>query len=162
MQYCVCFGCIIMRLNTAGKVNACGEIHFYYRHNRNDDIFVIKPLYWFLCLVIINQINLWICYEISVNQFRLCFVFNAKNAGVLLCTVSEFDDLRSLTRRQQVIRVYESSKMCPEVISPLDFECEKASIQHLTPQCKDTCDARAWGCCDIQDASKLHDELKKY
>lgn len=32
--------------------------------------------------------------------------------------------------------------MCPEVVRPLDFECEKVSIQHLTPHCKDACDGR--------------------
>lgn len=42
----------------------------------------------------------------------------------------------------RAIRVYESSKMCPEVISHLDFECEKASIQHLTHHCKDARDGR--------------------
>ncbi len=72
---------------------------------------------------------------------------------LVFCTVSEFDDLRSLTGPQQVIRVYESSKMCPEVISPLDFECEKASIQHLTPQCKDTCDGRHLHMHEPEDAA---------
>lgn len=40
----------------------------------------------------------------------------------------------------RAIRVYESSKKCPEAISHLDFECEKLSIQHLTPHCKDAWD----------------------
>lgn len=49
----------------------------------------------------------------------------------------------------RAIRVYESSKMCPEVISHLDFECEKPSTQHLTPHCKDT-------------SNGLHSHMHKY
>lgn len=35
----------------------------------------------------------------------------------------------------RAIRVYESSKKCPEAISHLDFQCEKPSIQHLASHC---------------------------
>lgn len=52
-----------------------------------------------------------------------------------------FDDLRSSDKRRsssETVTLYESSKMKPEVIGHLDFECEKASIHYLTPHCKNT------------------------
>lgn len=74
-----------------------------------------------------------VVFCVSVNEKMLEFRVTLSFLRLMTSGVLTKDGSRA-------IRVYESSKKCPEAISHLDFECEKLSIQRLTPHCKDAWD----------------------